>query len=1583
MPSLTTGRNTLHTTTLAFTYDNDEYKKDDYRRSSVGHVDVKIAQASQQSHRALTRQPSSESLVSLSALQNIQDVMGSSRRTNEMSLVSVKFKPNGANSLMSSKRSGSNSRSSVGSNDNSRCSSYSNESFESENEKEGKWRNRVSQLFSKPFASITRNGNIKQHGEFSTETKSGASLSRPKRRVLHNSLDSAESISEHLVKNELQQTKYVENRRQAIDNSCSGDVMKQPAVEVIDGENSEHNITNIEESPAIVPSPTSGQDIDLNNALINMLYIQQNPPENADENVEPDEIGLIQRTFEKASRRASFQRSVTESFNSARSDAEKIQKSISDQPVDSTMNIDETDEIQIASESNNNNMMQTTDKSAVSSMASYASPTGLALVRKKPTSASPGQFGLSSFTNMALVQTPALQRKPSMGSMSSLGNESINRIGVKVENYSKTHCNEPKGNELMYDKKDIDTDEQQPSERNDAKPGDQSSITMGSLISDLQKTLTEDYQYENRNITRTSVVEALDISRRKSGTSSLTPGTFFEALKEAVESFDGSDANNDEGSVAPEKFLDGPKDSFDDWEERNLNDDDVCDFDSGLASFTLGMTLGHFNCHDEVLGNVNTDEDDDHYLAAKAFMGLGFAAQLIGENEKALDWYMKALQLLESEIGTENSSLACLHYIIGVVLSQEKNELEASVHLNNALGLLQSIENADEAVRASILSTEGMIFSVLGEVERSIDYLRKALLLRQTFDLHHATIMYEMGTLLAQQRKFILAVNCYLHSLSIREKTVGNSSFVVMQTHYSIGVTLAQDDSPKSWDSALMHLHRALQLCGDSHIQSPIVIHAIGVLNEKKGDYHTAANWFYKELSTIKLLYGEDDERVAMCSNDVGCAFYQIGKYGIANQLFENALRFLLTNVEDDQSPEVADLLYKIASCHECLCEYNEALGIFQEVKQIRISQAGVDSSPVIQTMLRIGNIQLARGEAEMALECFNEIVGFGYTNQEINSIEVANAFYGKGCAQFMLYQLIDAMKSLNESLNWKLAALGEDNPGLACIFYQSKIPRRHIYAALFSQYSQIQFFTVAHVYLEQSEEKDAIFCFEEYSRLLRLDQHRNLEDNAEICRTSGLVCKLKGELDNAFELFAQALAMYEALFDQQNHEKIATIHFDLGCIHALRGSNKKALQQFQRSLDMRKQLLGTHIDVANVLFEMAMIFQRENMAKSAGCSEKLTSVCHKSGKLWKSLLRYAEAEGLFEKALELAISIHGQKHMVVAEILLDLGELLHETHRYEQAIFCFDESLGTYVSLFGTDDIKVASVLYRKGVAMMFENNMDEALTCFERALKIRQMTLGHVDHDVADTLNAIGYCYLRMGNIMGDCALAPLTKALDIRRNLDNKGKVVSTLQNLASLHKRRKEFDLCIEMHSEILALRQEEFGTNDEKAAEAWVNLGNVQTSSGRLVEATISYEEALRIRTLNGDSSIAQVVFKLGVLSSRQNNCTKAKQLFEEYIRLRAEKDDDPDQEVAQALTLIGDIQSTSGERSKAKMNWSSAIEIYSNLGYPEEHPKVVKLKARQKNEAWFTNSRLRGMQDVIDAPRSLFSRLSGPDNAAK
>jgi len=596
----------------------------------------------------------------------------------------------------------------------------------------------------------------------------------------------------------------------------------------------------------------------------------------------------------------------------------------------------------------------------------------------------------------------------------------------------------------------------------------------------------------------------------------------------------------------------------------------------------------------------------------------------------------------------------------------------------------------------------------------------------------------------------------------------------------------------------------------------------------------------------------------------------------------------------------------------------------------------------VIQTMLRIGNILLCQGEVTKALDCFSEVLGIGYASDNVNAVEVANALYGRGCAQFCGFHLADAMKSFSESLNWKLAALGEDDPGLACIFYQ-----------------------MAHVYLEQSETEEAITCFEEYARLQKLETQRNLHDNAEICYAEGIVAKLKGRQDAALSFYQQALAMFSTLFGG-DHEKVASIHFDIGCVYSAMGNYEDALSHFQTCLLQRRKLLGGHVDVANALYEMASIYsQQDSVQLAVKCltesdriwkaklknNEKLTSVLVLSAKLWKSLQCYQAAEENFEKALEHAISLYGQEHELVSSILLSLGEFLQEINQIQQSLFCFDESIHVRTALHGADSPNVAEVEYSKGVALLFQGDFEAASNCLTRALTIRQKQLGPMDGAVGDTLNTIGFLQLRMGNISGQEALDPLTEALEIRRAIGNMAKVISTLQNIGSVYKKRKEYDSCIEIHSEILSIRQDEFGAHDLCVADAWINLANLQTSGSRLVEATVSYEEALRIRTLvNGYNhmSVAQVLFKLGSLNLRQNNYTDAKQLFEEYMRIRAEEEDDPDEEMAQALTLMGDLQKETGEKSKAQINWSSAQEIYQQLNYPDSHPKLRKLRARQK-----------------------------------
>ena len=225
---------------------------------------------------------------------------------------------------------------------------------------------------------------------------------------------------------------------------------------------------------------------------------------------------------------------------------------------------------------------------------------------------------------------------------------------------------------------------------------------------------------------------------------------------------------------------------------------------------------------------------------------------------------------------------------------------------------------------------------------------------------------------------------------------------------------------------------------------------------------------------------------------DLGTSYYNSGKYDLAISFFEEGLR--ITSLDGNVIGfEVAEILYKIASCHDSLCNYDEALEKFSEVKRIHVSLFGIHSTPVMQTLLRIGNILLCKGESKKSLDCFNEVMGIGYTSDSVNAIEVANALYEKGCAQFCDLHLTEAMKSFSESLNWKLAALGENSPGLTSNFYQ-----------------------MAHVYLEQSEHEEAVTCFEEYTRLQKLEPQKILHDNAKICYAEGIVAKLKGRQDAA-----------------------------------------------------------------------------------------------------------------------------------------------------------------------------------------------------------------------------------------------------------------------------------------------------------------------------------------------------------------------------------------------------------------------------------------------------------------------------------
>jgi len=168
----------------------------------------------------------------------------------------------------------------------------------------------------------------------------------------------------------------------------------------------------------------------------------------------------------------------------------------------------------------------------------------------------------------------------------------------------------------------------------------------------------------------------------------------------------------------------------------------------------------------------------------------------------------------------------------------------------------------------NISSTEGMLFSMLGEANMALDCFQKAIAgfqngsSGQPMSLKLATVMFEMGSLHSVLEAYDKSANCFDLALGIRKVLLGDS-FLVARTHYSLGVTIAPQElkTNSTATSSESHLKEALRICEkefeSEHIQSAIIVRALGVLNESKGDSLSASVWFAKELTLRKMLLGE------------------------------------------------------------------------------------------------------------------------------------------------------------------------------------------------------------------------------------------------------------------------------------------------------------------------------------------------------------------------------------------------------------------------------------------------------------------------------------------------------------------------------------------------------------------------------------------------------------------------------------------------------------------------------------------------------------------------------------------------------
>ncbi|KAL7573729.1 hypothetical protein ACA910_007766 [Epithemia clementina (nom. ined.)] len=177
--------------------------------------------------------------------------------------------------------------------------------------------------------------------------------------------------------------------------------------------------------------------------------------------------------------------------------------------------------------------------------------------------------------------------------------------------------------------------------------------------------------------------------------------------------------------------------------------------------------------------------------------------------------------------------------------------------------------------------------------------------------------------------------------------------------------------------------------------------------------------------------------------------------------------------------------------------------------------------------------------------------------------------------------------------------------------------------------------------------------------------------------------------------------------------------------------------------------------------------------------------------------------------------AIKCERGVHLADSYGNMGTVMFKMGKVEESIVFFTNALSVheyYVVSEGGDprrSLKIANVQYQIGLAQTLMKHYEQAFSALKIACEIQAAVLGKRHADMAKTLDAVGKVYLLCSNYKA--ALACHKEALSIKKSLEVNNDVkllamLTTLQNIVSVHKACKDIDAAIFAYSAVLGTQK---------------------------------------------------------------------------------------------------------------------------------------------------------------------------------
>ena len=329
---------------------------------------------------------------------------------------------------------------------------------------------------------------------------------------------------------------------------------------------------------------------------------------------------------------------------------------------------------------------------------------------------------------------------------------------------------------------------------------------------------------------------------------------------------------------------------------------------------------------------------------------------------------------------------------------------------------------------------------------------------------------------------------------------------------------------------------------------------------------------------------------------------------------------------------------------------------------------------------------------------------------------------------------------------------------------------------------------------------------------------------------------------------------------------------------------------------------------------------------------------------------RLAAAEAACRRALAFYERAEGPRHPDVANALVELGQILEARDRPKLARPCHARALAiltprgraAHEAKKEPEDPDIVRLRIR---ARVFGAGIDRALgayasadRAFATALREATRAFGARDQDVAGIYNNLGVLRKSQGRYAE--AAAFYKRALPILRASGDQDALATLYHNLGGIEHARGRYAAGVPHARKSVALREAELGPDHVAVAADVAALAALVEGTGRLEEAALLYERALRVfRSKLGRESteVALNLSGLATLRQQQGRPAEADRLFAEAVPLQERLFGRGHPEVAMTLHNLAFHERAQGHVARAVALYTRALRIFRK-GLGAQHP---------------------------------------------